>query len=417
MSMKNFKRMLMSVFLILAMSNLATAGVTLTFWHGIESSDSIKVLESKMALFQEKTGIAVNLVHYGAADQVNGKIMTAVAGNKAPDLMWWGPMNTGLMAKTGKLLKVQDLIEADPAFDKADIYQGLWDGGSYEGAVWTFPFAANNLALYYNKDHFKAAGLDPAALKTWEDLKTYAKALTTKDRYGLELSIGTGEWLTFSTLLPFLWQAGGDMVSEDGKQVTFNSQAGIEALEYLAALVNEEKCAKWSETGVGYKTDNFVAGRVSMMICGPWNLGVLQEQDNVDYGAIFLPKNKRYATDLGGENVYLFKSAPDREAAAWELCKFIASAEFQVDWATTTGYLPISKSAAADPKYQAFLKENEFIKTFSDQMPHAMARPGLPAYQKISDEFSKAADLVFYGKLSAKDALVKASKKANTYLK
>jgi multiple sugar transport system substrate-binding protein len=417
MTMKNFKRMLMSAFLILAMSNLATAGVTLTFWHGIESSDSIKVLESKMALFQEKTGIAVNLVHYGAADQVNGKIMTAVAGNKAPDLMWWGPMNTGLMAKTGKLLKVQDLIEADTAFDKADIYQGLWDGGSYEGAVWTFPFAANNVALYYNKDHFKAAGLDPAALKTWEDLKTYAKTLTTKDRYGLELSIGTGEWLTFSTLLPFLWQAGGDMVSEDGKQVAFNSQAGIEALEYLAALVNEEKCAKWSETGAGYKTDNFVAGRVSMMICGPWNLGVLKEQDNVDYGAIFLPKNKRYATDLGGENVYLFKSSPDREAAAWALCKFIASAEFQVDWATTTGYLPISKSAAADPNYQAFLKENEFIKTFSDQMQHAMARPGLPAYQKISDEFSKAADLVFYGKISAKDALEKASNKSNKYLK
>jgi multiple sugar transport system substrate-binding protein len=326
-------------------------------------------------------------------------------------------MNTGQMAKTGKLVKIDDMVKNDSSFNEADIYPGLWEGGSYKGTIWTFPFAANNVALYYNKDHFKAAGLDPNGLKTWEDLKTYAKKLTTKDRYGLELSIGTGEWLTFSTLLPFLWQAGGDLVTTDGDKATFNSQAGVEALEYLSSLVNDEKCAKWSEVGAGYKIDNFVAGRVSMMICGPWNLGALKKQTNVDYGAIFLPKGKVNATDLGGENLYVFKSNKDQEKAAWELCKFIASADFQVDWAMSTGYLPISKSAASDAKYQKFLSENEFVKTFSDQMQHAKARPGIPAYQKVSDSFSKAADLVFYEKKSAKEALDAAAAKATGYLK
>jgi multiple sugar transport system substrate-binding protein len=415
--MKGFKYLFLSMCLMFGFVHLSHAGVKLTFWHGIESPESIAILDTKMDLFKKKTGITVDLVHYGAADQVNSKIMTAVAGNKAPDIMWWGPMNTGQMAKTGKLLQLQDFIDKDTSFDKTDIYQGLWDGGSYQGSIWTFPFAANNVALYYNKDHFKSAGLDPAGLKTWEDLKKYAKALTTKDRFGLELSIGSGEWLTFSTLLPFLWQAGGEFASEDGKQVQFDSQAGIKALEYLSALVNKEKCAKWSEVGVGYKIDNFVAGRVSMMICGPWNLGALQAQKNVNYGAVFLPKETTYATDLGGENLYLFKSDPEREKAAWELCKFIASAEFQVDWASTTGYLPISKSAANDPDYTDFLKQNPFIKTFSDQMQYAKARPALPAYQKISDQFSKAADLVFYEKMSAKKALERAAKKSNKFLK
>ncbi len=48
--------------------------------------------------------------------------MTAVAGNKAPDLMWWAPAYTGQLAKTGKLVKVQDMIKADKSFNKSDIY-------------------------------------------------------------------------------------------------------------------------------------------------------------------------------------------------------------------------------------------------------------------------------------------------------
>ncbi|MGD9169296.1 MAG: ABC transporter substrate-binding protein [Candidatus Thiodiazotropha sp.] len=407
----------LSLFILTTFVCQAVAGTTLTFWHGIESPDSILVLNEKMTLFKEKTGIEVKLVHYGSADQVNGKIMTAVAGNKAPDIMWWGPMNTGQMAKTGKLVKIDDLLKNDSSFDKSDIYPGLWEGGSYQGAVWTFPFSANNVALYYNKDHFQAAGLDPNGLNTWEDLKTYAKKLTTKNRYGLELSIGKGEWLTFSTLLPFLWQAGGELVTSDGGKAVFNSQAGVEALEYLSDFVNKDKSAKWSEVGAGYKIDNFVAGRVSMMICGPWNLNALQSQDNVKFGAIFLPKGKVQATDLGGENLYMFKSNEAQEKAAWELFKFIASSDFQVDWAMQTGYLPISKSAANDQKYKSFLENNPFIKTFSDQMQYAKARPGIPAYQKVSDAFSKAADYVFYEKKSAKQALDDAAVKATKYLK
>ncbi len=414
--MKKVQFFFVSLAILLAFVCQAAAGKTLTFWHAIESPESSRILNEKMALFEKKTGIAVNLMHYGAADQVSGRIMTAVAGNKAPDIMWWGPMNTGKMAQTGKLVKVQDFFEKDASFNKNDIYPGLWDGGSFEGSVWTFPFAANNVALYYNVDHFQEAGLDPGGLKTWQDLAKYAKAMTTKDRFGLELSIGTGEWLTFSTLLPFLWQAGGDLVSADGKEALFNSQAGIDVLEFLSGLVNEEKCAKWSEVGAGYKTDNFIAGRVSMLICGPWNLGVLQSQDNVKYGAIALPQGKMRATDLGGENLYLFKSNPEQEKAAWELCKFIASPDFQVDWAMATGYLPISKSAAEDSRYQSFLEKNKFVKVFSDQMKFAKARPALPAYQKVSDEFSKAADLVFYKKMTAKDALDRAAAKATKYL-
>lgn len=407
---------IIAVLLCFIYAKEACAEEQIVFWHGLESPENIRILEEKLKAFHENTGIFVILEYYGAADRVQNKIISAVEHNRTPDVMWWGPMNTALMAETGKLAKVEDFIRADHSFQMGEIFQGLWDGSSYKGEIWTFPFSANNVALYYNKDHFKEAGLNPAALTDWDDLREYARALTTKERKGLELSYGSGEWLTFSTLLPFLWQAGGEFLSPEGTEIMFNSSAGAEALAYLVDLVEKEKCAKWSKPGLGYQIDSFIQGRVSMMICGPWQAGALQIQDKVNYGAIALPANKRKATCLGGENLYLFKSGPEKEAAAWQLCKFIASPDFQVDWAISSGYLPISRSAISHRRYKDFLKKNEFIKVFSDQMPYARARPSVPGYNRLSNEFSKAAMKVFCNKLPAGIALECASRKAQMHL-
>ena len=104
----------------------ANSKVEITFWHGIESPDSVAILESKIKEFESKNpNITVKAQNYGAADQVNGKITTAIAGNKAPDLMWWAPAYTGQLAKTGKLVKVEDFIKSDSSFKKDDVYLGI----------------------------------------------------------------------------------------------------------------------------------------------------------------------------------------------------------------------------------------------------------------------------------------------------
>jgi len=414
--------------LMLLVSLSLFAKTELVFWHGIESPDSVEILENKIKDFEKKNpGISVKAQNYGAADQVNGKIMTAVAGNKAPDIMWWAPAYTGQLAKTGKLVKVQDMIKSDKTFNKADIYQGLWDVSTYNGEIWTVPFAANNLGLYYNKKHFKEAGIDPKSIKTWDDLLATSKKLTKSGRMGFQVPLGNNEW-TVWTWQTLLWQAGGNFLSGNSKKAEFNSKAGINALQFWTDLVNKEKVASFSEPDTGYKTDDFLAGRVSMMINGPWNYGVLEDArkaNGFDYGVIMLPKAGKYAidgkgknaTNIGGENLFLFKSDSEKEKAAWAFSKFIMSGDFQVDWAMKTGYLPVSKSAAGNAKYKDFLSKNEFIKTYSDQMQYGKARPSIPEYVKISDYLGKEIEKALYKKQDPKTSLDRAASYTDNLLK
>ena len=79
----------------------SSGNVELVFWHGIESPDSVAILESKIKEFESKNpGITVKAQNYGAADQVNGKIMTAIAGNKAPEVLLQKISQISIMLKT-----------------------------------------------------------------------------------------------------------------------------------------------------------------------------------------------------------------------------------------------------------------------------------------------------------------------------
>jgi multiple sugar transport system substrate-binding protein len=97
--------------------------------------------------------------------------------------------------------------------------------------------------------------------------------------------------------------------------------------------------------------------------------------------------------------------------------KFLMSADFQVDWAMNTGYLPVSKSAANSPRYQEFLQANPFIKAYNDQMPVGKTRPSIPQYPALSQTLGKYLEAALYGKLSSQEALDKAAAEVNALLK
>lgn len=383
------------------------AEVNLIFWHGIESPDNVKVLQEKVDLFQKSNpGILVTLQSFGASDQANQKIMTAIAGKKTPDLLWWGNQTTGGLAKTGALVKISDRIRADKSFNKSDIPDGLWEANTYKGEIYGVPFGANNLAIYYNKDLFAKAGLKETDVATWDGFLAAAQKLTKDGVMGFELPMGTNEW-TVWTWQTFLWANGGEFLDSAGAKPLFGSAAGVEALQFWVDLGpnGKYKVASFSEADAGYKTDNFLSGRVAMMINGPWNKGVLEGQDKVKYGVVPIPRKVRHATNLGGENMYLFKSTKEKEDAAWKFAKFIMSSAFQIDWATATGYLPTVKSAAEDPAYKAVLAGNEFLRKYFENVQYGKARPPIAAYNAVSAALGKEIEKALYGTKTAKKAL------------
>lgn len=347
-----------------------TKKVTLTFWHGMESGENNVALKAMVAKFNKThKNIEVKLQSYGAADQVEGKIMTALQGHKQPDLMWWAPAFTGKFAQAGVLASASDFMKKDKSFKKSDIYKSLWDLGSYKGKIYTVPFDANNLGIFYNKDMFKKAGIKSVP-KTWSEFEADAKKLTVKKggkttQYGFQVPIGTGEW-TVWTWQTLLWQNGGEFLNSSNTKPAFNTAKGVGAVNYWSNLV-KKGYAYFSETDAGYKTDDFEAGKVAMQIIGPWTIPQLKtDKKPANYGTFFLPKSKRYATNIGGENLFMFKTTKEKENASWEFAKFVMSKDVQTDWAIKTGYLPVCKSATSSTKYKAFLKANPNVKVFVD---------------------------------------------------
>lgn len=400
--------------------------VELSFWHGIESQQSGQILEQKIAQFEAAhPDIRINAQHYGAADQVKAKIMTAIAGNKPPDLLWWGPQATGLLARSGALLDLAPLMKKDKDFERSHIYPRLWDLCTYQDSIYAVPFDANNLGLYYNKAHFKEAGIDPAQLKTWDEFLAAARKLTMDtdkdgkiDRYGFQIPLGYSEW-TVWVWQTFLWQAGGSFLNEAADKSAFNSPAGIEALQFWVDLVQKDKVANFSEPDAGYKTDDFVAGRISMMINGPWNLNLLLEakaKNQLDYGALPLPRKMTAATNIGGENLFIFKSDSAINQAKWEFAKFILSPDFQTDWAIATGYLPINKQVLKEEKYSRFLETNDFVKVYNQQMTVGRTRPTIPAYPGVSDALGRQIEKALYRRVPVNKALAVAAEQADKLL-
>jgi multiple sugar transport system substrate-binding protein len=388
--------------------------VIVTFWHGMESGVNNRILESKIAAFNARhPDIFVDAQVYGAADQLGPKLDAAVAGRTPPDLLWWSPAFFPKYADAGALRNLDDLMARDASFKRDDVYEYLWELGSFEGKIYLTPFSANNLGLYVNRGMLREVGIT-APPQTWQEFQETARKLTRNGVFGFQIPIGTSEW-TVWTWQCFLWQAGGELLSPDKKQAAFNSSAGMAALDFWKSLL-DERLANFSETDAGYKTDNFLAGRIAMTINGPWNYAGLKDQNDVQLDIWPLPKKERAATNIGGESLFLFKTDAARERAAWEFMKFVMSPDFQVDWAMNTGYLPVSKSAAASEAYQAFLRDNPFIRAYNDQMPVGRTRPSIPQYPALSQVLGKYLEAALYGKLSSKEALERAAAEANQLL-
>src|SRR5262245_52009691 len=178
------------------------------------------------------------------------------------------------------------------------------------------PFRSNTTALWYNKDLFAKAGLTkPPA--TWDELRADARALTTADHAGFCFAAAPDEEGTF-TLLPMLWQAGGDVMS-------IGDQASIDALTLLSNLVNVDHSvpstvARWGQSEV---SEQFRTGRCAMMINGPWVVPSMSTAGFAFEVAPWPAGRNGSAAPLGGEALAVGKGTRHLDAA-WQLTTWLA---------------------------------------------------------------------------------------------
>lgn len=402
-------------------------GVThLTLWQGINPPPNRDVFQKLVTKFnQQHPDIQVESLYVGQADQQLPKILAAVVGDAAPDLLWFGPMLTGQLVELNAIEPLDKLWNSSSVSKEIDPV--LRESMEYEHHLWSVPFGTNNIGVFYRPSLFKAAGIQKIPT-TWTELRTTAKQLTRDtngdgkvDKYGMLLPLGKGEWTVFMWL-PFMWSAGGELQSNPETanlvpkiQTTIDTPGSIAALELWHNLIADGS-AILSSPERGYELDNFMAGKVAMQLTGPWTLGQLAGNKEVDYDVMPIPINNRSATGVGGEHIFMMKSNPQHQQAAWKFMEYLLSQEFQTEWALGTGYLPVNIQSRQHPRYQDYIKKTPVTQVFLDQAKYARARPIAPGYSQISENLGRAIESVLLGKDSPQVALKTAQERLNLSL-
>lgn len=241
--------------------------VEITMW-GSWGGDQVAQLEAQIANFNNSQDEII--VKYAVQDSLEQKLLTAIASNEVPDIVLWDRFNTGVYAPKGALSPLDDLVKRD-GIDLTKFYEPAVDELTSNGTLYGIPLTVDARVLFYNKDMFAEANIDPASIQTWDDLRDAAIKLTKREngtlvQAGLSLrDVGLfNNWIV---------QAGGKMIddSTNPPTVAFNTQAGLDVLTFWSKLQNEDKVYDLGFED-GYGGDGFKAGKVAITYNGPWTL-------------------------------------------------------------------------------------------------------------------------------------------------
>jgi multiple sugar transport system substrate-binding protein len=388
--------------------------VQIVMWHGYTDVEG-KALKAEIDKFnRSQSNVQVKLQFYGNADYALQKVLTAISGGKYPDIAYLYGSWAANIAKSSKTVDLTQRVR-DPSFRFDDIWPAARLAATVNGKVIGVPALIDNLALVYNKKLFRQAHVPfPTAKWSWTTMEKAAKKLTkpAKKQFGWAY-VNDGSEDTVWRFWALLWQAGGDILTPDGKKAAFNSAAGVKALTLLQHMAKDKSI--YLDSGNGNYTNLFNSGHIAMLFTGPWDLSSFP---NVDYGVQILPGDRNHQTIAGPDNWVLFDNGKARTNAAWTFMKWFLSTNEHLNFALATGDLPIRASELKQPKYKAYTKRYPGIRTFVANLRNAKkVRPVDARYPRMSEAVGLAVQAVLLGKADPKKALDDAAGKVNSILR
>lgn len=396
-----------------ALLSLGTAQ-KLTFWHYWDGTNG-QVLQGLIERYQkEHPGVTIEAVFVPGGELLT-KLQTAITARQTPTMAISDLVAMPLLTRSGALAPLDDHIRQSN-LNLADYFPGPLVYGLYQGKRYSLPVSASNLGLFWNKNLFRAAGLDPnRPPRNWDELLRYARQIKEKTgKWGLELFTQGGEGTTWQTQVYF-WGAGAEFLGANNTAPAFNSAQGVRALQFLVDLVQKEKVAPVAPWGL------FGRGEAAMVMDGSWMTQFFPQQVNFELGAAAFPfaPGGRPATNMGGEQIFIFQNADAATAkAAWDFINWFSSTPVQVEWDRGTGFLPVRRSVANDPAYRAWVSNaRPLMRPFVDSMAFAKPRPPVARYPQISDVFARYVQEALLGRLSPKEALDRAAQEVTPLLR
>uniref|UniRef100_UPI0036C22C9B ABC transporter substrate-binding protein n=1 Tax=Streptomyces sp. NPDC058872 TaxID=3346661 RepID=UPI0036C22C9B len=381
------------------------AETTLTFWHGWSAPAEVKAIDENVARFEKAhPNIKVKVVGNINDDKL-GQALRA-GGSNGPDVVSsFTTANVGKFCASGALADLRPFIEKskldlDKTFPKV-----LQDYTQFEGKRCALPLLSDAYGLYYNKDAFKAAGLDPEAPpKTWSQFTEVAKKLTKAKGDSYEQLGFMPNYLGYETVVSHYmsqWNHGG-YFDANGTSNVAADPAFAEMITYQKSLVDAlggfQKLDKYRTTfGDEWGAKHpFHTGQVAMQLDGEWRLNFLKEAGvGFEVGVAPLPVADDEASEYGKGYLSgtIMGIAPQskKQNAAWELVKYMTTdTDAVVGFANAIGNVPSTFESLKSPK----LAFDERFTTFLDiaRHPKSTTSDGAvngAAYQETLSDFAR----------------------------
>jgi multiple sugar transport system substrate-binding protein len=313
---------------------------------------------------------------------------------------------------SGTLQDMSDFFTASGA-NKDDFTPASLQMGQKDGKQYLLPMQMNGLYLYWNKDLFKAAGLDPEKPpQTLDQLGQYAVKLTDpgKNQFGFGMPVkGAPEYFT-----SFLMGNGGDVVDLKTKKSVFNSPANVQTFAWMQDLAANKKVTPIGAGGAD--TDKLMmSGKLAMYINGPWLAPGLKGA-GINFGVALPPKGSAgQYTSFGGIGFAIPNGTPsDQKKAIYDFIKYWNSTEIGKTWSLKNGFPPYLKSVINDPAVKADPLVSAMANMGSAAQPFL---PNLNSAGKITNDILFTAVEALENGQPAADVVAKASAQIDEALK
>ena len=417
--MKLFGKVLVAaaVAALAALPRTASA-VDLTMYYPVAVGGPVtKIIDDMVERFhKDNPDIKVTAVYAGNYTDTMTKAMTALKGGQPPQISVLLSTDVFTLIDENAIVPIDDL--ADKAWLK-EFYPAFMANGEVNGKTWSIPFQRSTIVLYWNKDAFKEAGLDPEkAPATWDEMAEFAKKLVKKDggnitRWGVEIpTTGYAYWMLQALAI----ENGQKLMNEAGTEVYLTAPKTVAALNYWVGLTTQQVMPTGTIDWATLRTD-FLEGKTAMMWHTTGNLTAVKEGAKFNFGVAMLPAKERRGSPTGGGSFYIFKSAtPEQQKAAVTFIKWMTAPERAAEWSIKTGYVAVTPAAYKTPAMEAYAKGFPAALVARDQLDHAIAELSVHENGRIYKFVNDAVQAALTG-TKPQEALAAAQQQAERVLK
>jgi multiple sugar transport system substrate-binding protein len=391
----------------------ASTTQSFTYWTSGWGTSEIAAIDK--AFDAANPGYTATGTYIAKSDEFLPKVTAALKTNTQPTVVLdQQPYDLPFYNQSGKLIPLTGQVPATnslyPLIKKSLFYHGQQLGMALSGF--------GDIALYYNKADFAAAGIT-APPKTWAQLTADAIKLTdpAAKRWGFYVPLGDAEWISYDWE-PVLWGDGGSLLNTAGTKATFDSPAGVKALNTWITILKDKAApaASFAANGSYDGGNAFESNAVAMVTDGIW-VDFATVPKGFSYGVAPFPAGSAGpSTNIGLAVAALFKTTPAEDKAGLAFIKFLSTPGEGAYIASQDYGEPDSPNQVGQPVLKPIAAKAPGYNVFTNIVKYGGLRPIVPQWDAISADLYTEINDALAGKVTPTQALTTAAQEADVLL-